>query len=92
MAVCTVVSVETHIEHKTKGQPQVLRLRCASLRMTIPWRVKQLCRLEQGVLRGLKFFGGSFEEVEGFRGFFRDGFGGLFEVVGDFEDGGGGGG
>ena len=34
-------------------------------------------------------FGGPFEQVEGFAGFFRDGVGGFFEVVGDIEDAGG---
>ena len=33
--------------------------------------------------------GGSFEEVEGLRGFGDDGFRGLFEFVGDLEDAGG---
>ena len=31
-------------------------------------------------------FGGSLEEIEGLCGFGGDGVGGLFEVVGDFED------
>ena len=33
--------------------------------------------------------GGPLEEVEGLRGFGGDGFGGVFELVGDFEDAGG---
>jgi hypothetical protein len=39
--------------------------------------------IDSGVLNLL---GGSFEEVEGLRGFGGDGFGGVFEFVGDFED------
>ena len=43
-------------------------------------------------LLGLELFGGALDQVEGFGGFFGDGVWGFFEVVGDFEDAGDGGG
>jgi len=47
------------------------------------------CVAIQRTSQGLELFGGSLEEVEGLCGFGGDGFGGVFEFVGDFEDAGG---